>query len=173
MIGGMMPLMMIPMLAGGQLGSAGSLTGANPGSLASAQLGGVNTPISGVPAGVQNVASGAGGAGPTQPVPGAVTQPASVRSAGDSIPAGSNTDVKLPDGTGARAPNGQEATPARAALAGATLADTGQQAGAALSPLSALNRRSGRAGKSADLRRRGAKRPSGDGDQDSDQSRRQ
>jgi hypothetical protein len=57
-----------------------------------------------------------------------------VQSAGNSVPAGPNTDVKLPDGSTTHAPNVQAANAARAALTGANPADAYQQAGVTLPP---------------------------------------
>jgi hypothetical protein len=197
--GSSMPMMMpMPMpMGGGGMGSGSPMSGMND--LAS-QSGATGPQGSNVladqitgPTGAtaQDVSAtsktDAGGTGPKPPGASAPTMAAStntvptsagtvpassLRSVGNSVPAGSNTDVK-PDGTTTPASNMQAATAGRAAQSGATSADAGQQAGMALPPLGALNRKSDRAGKHGDQRRPGAERPSGDHDQDSDHSRRQ
>jgi hypothetical protein len=109
----------------------------------------------------------------TPPSGGAAVHPASSPlSAGNSMPAGSNADVKLPDGTTTQAPNTQAANATRTVQRGTTPADAGQQAGVPLAPLSAMSLNSGRAGGRANQRRRDVEQPSSDGDQNSNRSQR-
>jgi hypothetical protein len=92
-----------------------------------------------------------------------------VRSVGSSMPAGSNSDARLPDGTTATT---QAAGAARTAQSGASVAAAGPPAGMPLPPLGALGLKPDRAGGSADQRRPDAKRRSDDDDEDSDHNRR-
>jgi hypothetical protein len=134
MMGGMMPAMMIPAMTSGMGARQPAAAAADP----NAQFASNTTPAGAGPKPQDVSASNTGGAdGGDHKEPGADagTQPASsVQSAGNSVPAGANTDVKLPDGTTTHAPNVQAANAARAALSGANPADAYQQAGVTLPP---------------------------------------
>jgi hypothetical protein len=188
------PMMMpMPMPMGGMGGMGSPMSGMNDLSSQSGATGPQGSNVLADQAGptgatAQDVSAiNAGGTGAKPPGASAGTVPAStnavpasagtvpassLRSAGNSAPAGLNTDPK-PDGTTAPASSMQPATAARAAQRGGTSADAGRQAGMALPPLGALNRKSDRAGKNGDQRGPGVERPAGDDDQDSDHSRRQ
>jgi hypothetical protein len=128
----MMPAMMSGMGANSM--GAHQVDATNP---PGTQLAGDNTPSGAGPNSQAVNAShtgDTGGGGQDQPGAQAATQPASVQSVGNSVPVGPNSDVKLPDGTTAHAPNVQAANAVRAALNGATASDAYQQTGVTLPP---------------------------------------
>ncbi|WP_175611291.1 hypothetical protein [Mycobacterium sp. SP-6446] len=130
----MMPAMMIPSMVSG-LGGMGARQPAPQ----EAQLASDDKPMDGNPKAHDVNASNVGDSGTSeQKRPGgdAATQPASAQSVGNSaaVPAGPNTDVKLPDGTTVHAPNVQAATAVRASLNGVSASDAYQQAGVSLPP---------------------------------------
>jgi hypothetical protein len=137
----MMPAMMIPSMTSGLGANSMGARQADSTAPQGAQLASDTTSSGGSPNPKTVNASStdnAGGGGQTQPGAQAGTQPASVQPVGNSnsgaLPAGSNTDVKLPDGTTIHAPNAQAANAVRAALNGASSSDAYQQAGVTLPP---------------------------------------
>jgi hypothetical protein len=129
MMMGMMPMMMIPMMAG--MGARQQPQGPQ---LASDTSPGVSpTPPQGQ---IASNTGDEGNDGKTQTVANGqdTTPSSSVQSAGNSVPAGANTDVKLKDGTVVHASNAQAATAIKAVDGGANPVDAYKAAGVDLPP---------------------------------------